>query len=63
MNAGFGIALVPQTGTVDDAPSIRIADAAAKREVGIAWLRDRERTPAERAFCTFVVDAQPVLSA
>lgn len=62
VNAGFGIALVPQTGTIDDAPSIRIADAAAKREVGIAWLGARERSDAERAFCAFVVDAQPVLS-
>jgi DNA-binding transcriptional LysR family regulator len=55
VNAGFGIALVPQTGTVDDVPSIRIADADAQREVGIAWLADRTLSEAEAAFQTFVV--------
>jgi DNA-binding transcriptional LysR family regulator len=62
VNAGFGIALVPQTGTPDDIPSIRIADANAQREVGIAWNGDARLSAAERAFHRFVVRAQPVLT-
>jgi DNA-binding transcriptional LysR family regulator len=61
VNAGFGIALVPQTGTVDDAPSIRIADAGAEREVGIAWLGERGLSAAERAFRSFAIRAHPSL--
>jgi DNA-binding transcriptional LysR family regulator len=59
VNAGFGIALVPQTGTLDDVPSIRIADAQAQREVGIAWLDDRPLSDAERAFRDFAVLTNP----
>lgn len=62
VNAGFGIALVPQTGTIDDVPSIRIADIDAQREVGIAWLDERPLSEAERAFRAFAVRAQPLLS-
>jgi DNA-binding transcriptional LysR family regulator len=62
VNAGFGIALVPQTGTADDVPSIRISDAQAQREVGIAWFGDAPLSEAERAFRSFVVRAQPVLT-
>jgi DNA-binding transcriptional LysR family regulator len=61
VNAGFGIALVPQTGTFDDLPSIHIADARAEREVGIAWLDERALSDAERAFRDFAVRAQPLL--
>ena len=61
VNAGFGIALVPQTGTRDDIPSIRIADARAEREVGLAWRHDRTLSDAERAFRTFAVRTQPRL--
>ena len=61
VNAGFGVALVPQTGTADDVPSIRIADAAAQREVGIAWLGDRALSEAERAFRTFAIHSHPQL--
>jgi DNA-binding transcriptional LysR family regulator len=61
VNAGFGIALVPQTGTRDDAPSVRIADAAAKREIGVAWHAERVLSEAERAFITFAIRAQPAL--
>ncbi len=59
--AGFGIALVPQTGTADDAPGIRIADASAQREVGVAWVRDNALSDAEKSFRTFAVKAQPKL--
>lgn len=62
VNAGFGIALVPQTGTVDDVPSIRIAGNRAQREVGIAWLGDRSLSPAEHAFRIFAVRAHPELT-
>jgi DNA-binding transcriptional LysR family regulator len=61
VNAGFGIALVPQTGTLDDTPSIQLADAQAQREVGIAWLDERTLSDAERAFRDFAVRAQPRL--
>jgi len=61
VNAGFGIALVPQTGTLDDVPSIQITDAHAEREVGIAWLDERTLSDAERAFRDFAVRAQPHL--
>jgi DNA-binding transcriptional LysR family regulator len=61
VNAGFGIALVPQTGTAGDLPSIRIADANAQREVGIAWNGDATLSAAERAFRRFAVRAQPML--
>ena len=62
VNAGFGIALVPQTGTADDLPSIRISDAEAQREVGIAWRDGAALSDAERAFRSFVVRTQPVLT-
>jgi DNA-binding transcriptional LysR family regulator len=61
VNAGFGIALVPQTGTLDDLPSIHIADSHAEREVGIAWLDDRTLSETERAFRDFAVRTQPLL--
>ena len=61
VNAGFGIALVPQTGTVDDVPSIPIADAGAEREVGIAWLGERGLSAAEHAFRAFATRADPQL--
>lgn len=61
VNAGFGVALVPQTGTADDAPSVRISDPQAEREVGIAWLDARPLTAAESSFRAFVVRAQPAL--
>jgi DNA-binding transcriptional LysR family regulator len=61
VNAGFGVALVPQTGTADDAPGIRLRDPQACREVGVAWLGERPLTAAESAFRAFVVRAQPLL--
>jgi DNA-binding transcriptional LysR family regulator len=61
VNAGFGVALVPQTGTAEDVPSIRIADQQAEREVGIAWLGARPLTGAEWAFSYFAVREQPNL--
>lgn len=57
VNAGFGIALVPQTGTVDDVPSIRIVDAGAEREVGVAWLAERGLSEAEASFRDFAVSS------
>jgi len=61
VNAGFGVALVPQTGTAEDAPGIRISDPQAAREVGLAWLGNRPLTGAEWDFRAFAVLAQPLL--
>jgi DNA-binding transcriptional LysR family regulator len=61
VSAGFGIALVPQTGTAEDANGIRVDDARAQREVGIAWLGERRLSSAEAAFRAFAVNAKPAL--
>ena len=58
-NAGFGIALVPQTGTIEDANGIRVDDVRAQREVGIAWLGERRLSSAESAFRAFAANAKP----
>lgn len=61
VSAGFGVALVPQTGTAEDVNGIRIADPQAQREVGIAWLGERQLSSAETAFREFAVRAHPTL--
>jgi DNA-binding transcriptional LysR family regulator len=61
VNAGFGIALVPQTGTAEDAVGIRVDDARAQREVGVAWLGERRLSSAESAFRAFAASAKPAL--
>jgi DNA-binding transcriptional LysR family regulator len=61
VNAGFGIALVPQTGTEEDAAGIHITDPQAQREVGIAYLAERQLSSAETAFREFAVRTRPAL--
>jgi DNA-binding transcriptional LysR family regulator len=61
VNAGFGIALVPQTGTAEDANGIHVDHARAQREVGIAWLGERRLSSAESAFRAFAARAKPAL--
>jgi DNA-binding transcriptional LysR family regulator len=53
VGAGIGIALVPKltlTPTDDSVEVIELGDLVPPRLIGIAWHRDRYRTPAARAF-------------
>jgi LysR family transcriptional regulator, transcription activator of glutamate synthase operon len=61
--AGLGIALVPDTGAADALPALRIDDLPSAREIGIAWVRDRYLSLAERAFREHVLgSARTILS-
>jgi LysR family transcriptional activator of glutamate synthase operon len=71
--AGLGVALLPETGEESRAagagggagaaaapeqlPALAVADAGASRTVGLAWHRERYRSPAVQAFADFVVAA------
>ncbi len=48
--AGFGIALVPASSVRDGLVAIHVRSPKAIRRIGLAWLADRYRTGAERAF-------------
>jgi len=52
VGAGVGIAIVPQLTLTptDDIDVIELGDLVPPRLIGIAWHRDRYRTPAARAF-------------
>ena len=59
--AGLGVAVVP--GARDGTPEavgpvahVRLSDAAARREIGLAWLRDRRLLPAAEIFRRHVVE-------
>ena len=53
--AGFGIALVPDTGVLDDLPSLHVVDPPAEREIGLAWVPRRYLSLAERAFRDYLL--------
>ncbi|TWG98520.1 DNA-binding transcriptional LysR family regulator [Nocardioides sp. J9] len=50
--AGLGVALLPEprAGATPAAPHLRVTDVPASREIGLAWLRDRELPPASAEF-------------
>ena len=53
VGAGVGIALVPRLTLLPTDPSVQVIDMSERlppRLIGIAWHRDRYRTPAARAF-------------
>ena len=54
VKAGFGIALVPQSNVRDGLVTLRVRTPRAVRRIGLAWMRERYRTGAERAFERFV---------
>lgn len=52
VSAGLGVALLPEPrgGAAPVAPSLRITDVRASREIGLAWIRDRNLPPASIQF-------------
>ncbi|KRA31130.1 MULTISPECIES: LysR family transcriptional regulator [unclassified Nocardioides] len=52
VSAGLGVALLPEPrgGAAPAAPSLRITDVRASREIGLAWVRDRNLPPASEHF-------------
>lgn len=52
VSAGLGVALLPEPrgGAAPIAPSLRITDVRASREIGLAWVRDRKLPPASEHF-------------
>ncbi|KQY56778.1 MULTISPECIES: LysR substrate-binding domain-containing protein [unclassified Nocardioides] len=52
VSAGLGVALLPESrsGAAPIAPSLRITDVRASREIGLAWVRDRHLPPASAQF-------------
>ncbi|WP_067435508.1 LysR family transcriptional regulator [Nocardioides jensenii] len=52
VSAGLGVALLPEprSGATPIAPSLRITDVRASREIGLAWIRDRHLPPASAQF-------------
>jgi DNA-binding transcriptional LysR family regulator len=57
VNAGFGVAIVPSENVRDGLVALRITQPPARRRIGLAWVRDRYRSGAERAFERFVLPA------
>jgi DNA-binding transcriptional LysR family regulator len=52
VSAGLGVALLPEPrgGAAPAAPSLRVTDVRAAREIGLAWVRDRTLPPASAHF-------------
>lgn len=52
VSAGLGVALLPEPrgGAAPAAPSLRLTDVRASREIGLAWVRDRTLPPASAHF-------------
>ncbi|TNM41895.1 LysR family transcriptional regulator [Nocardioides albidus] len=52
VSAGLGVALLPEPrgGASPAAPSLRVKDVRAFREIGLAWVRDRTLPPASAHF-------------
>ena len=52
VSAGLGVALLPEPrrGGAPVAPSLRVTDVRASREIGLAWVRDRHLPPASVHF-------------
>lgn len=61
VSAGLGVALLPEPrgGAAPAAPSLRITDVRASREIGLAWLRDRELPPASAHFRDHALRTSP----
>ena len=57
--AGFGVAVVPvpRDGGDKRVVHVPLSNSRAKREVGVAWARDRPLAPPSRRFVDFLVDA------
>ncbi len=56
VKAGFGIALVPLSSVRDGLVSLHVRTPRAVRRIGLAWMRGRYRTGAERAFEKYVLN-------
>lgn len=57
VQAGLGVALLPaRRDPPSSPPLLAIADAGATRPIGLAWHVERYRSPAVRAFATFVAE-------
>ncbi|WP_408897124.1 LysR family transcriptional regulator [Nocardioides sp. R1-1] len=52
VSAGLGVALLPEPrgGAAPAAPSLRVTDVRASREIGLAWVRERTLPPASAHF-------------
>lgn len=59
VSAGLGVALLPEPrgGAAPAAPSLRVTDVRASREIGLAWVRDRSLPPASAHFREHVLRA------
>ena len=55
VKAGFGLAIVPASTVRDDLVALRLSQPRAVRTIGLAWMRERYRSGAERAFERFVL--------
>jgi DNA-binding transcriptional LysR family regulator len=66
--AGLGVALLPPPRTTtapdetDPAPQLHITDVDSTRELGLAWLTDRELPPASAAFRDHVLRSAPEIT-
>jgi DNA-binding transcriptional LysR family regulator len=55
VSAGLGVALLPaRPGAPASPPLLAISDPGAERSIGLAWHRDRYRSPAVAAFADFI---------
>jgi DNA-binding transcriptional LysR family regulator len=55
VSAGLGVAVLPdRPGAPKSPPLLALADAGAQRAIGLAWHRERYRSPAAVAFANFV---------
>jgi DNA-binding transcriptional LysR family regulator len=55
VSAGLGVALLPgHPGAPASPPLLAVADSGAERPIGLAWHRDRYRSPAVAAFSRFI---------
>lgn len=55
VSAGLGVALLPdRPGAPTSPPLLAVADAGARRAIGLAWHRERYRSPASVSFADFV---------
>jgi LysR family transcriptional activator of glutamate synthase operon len=55
VSAGLGVALLPaRPGAPASPPLLGVSDFGAERSIGLAWHRDRYRSPAVAAFADFI---------
>jgi LysR family transcriptional regulator, transcription activator of glutamate synthase operon len=55
VSAGLGVALLPsRPGAPKSPPLLAVADPGAQRSIGLAWHRERYRSPAVLAFAAFI---------